>query len=83
MPLSLFEIRLTFELGFLPLHCRCTASASNHLTLELSDPETDASLVVGGISLAAIRSVGEVEKMIAEVLSELDLAQSSRLHISR
>ncbi|MDH0748874.1 DUF1652 domain-containing protein [Pseudomonas sp. GD03842] len=67
MAISLLELRHIIESGFLPLECRCTASASNELTIELVDPATGANLVTGGINAASLDNSRAIAELVAQL----------------
>lgn len=78
MSISLLELRHIIESGFLPLHCRCTASTDGELTLEVIDPASGSNLMMGGISIATLGTSRAIAELIAQVKSELSLTQAQR-----
>lgn len=76
--MTLTQLRVLIERSFSPRACECTLSGDHSLTIKLYHLVSgQVDLVVSGLNLANLQSVGAVDALIEELRYELE---SSSLH---
>jgi hypothetical protein len=85
MFLSALELRNIIESSFLPKRCQCTLSPDLSMTVKVyTDRETDQlDLMVTGINAKRLNGCREINDLIAELRSDLELrAVAQPRHVS-
>lgn len=78
MAISALELRHIIESGFLPMRCKCSATADGELTLDVVDPETGASAVMAGIPIASLNTSRAIADLIAQVRLQVRSSLAAR-----